>query len=50
MAFVNKIETNSHTRIVSYISLNSGLWSNSQRKTAIETTFYFPAEEESVCI
>ena len=51
MAFVNHTETNPHTRIVlKYVSLNSGLWSNLLRKTAITTTFYFPAEEESVCI
>ena len=30
--------------------MNSGLWSNSQRKTVIKPTFSFPAEEESVYI
>ena len=51
MVFVNHIETNPLTRIVlQYISFNSGLWSNLLRKTAIKTTFYFPAEKESVCI
>ena len=50
MAFVNHIETNPHTRIVSYyISLNSGLWSNLLKKTTITATFYFTAEE-NVCI
>ena len=50
MAFVNHIETNPQTRIVlKYISLNSGLWFNLLRKTVI-SVFYFPAEEESVCI
>ena len=28
--------------------MNSGLWSNLLRRTAITTTFYFAAEEESV--
>ena len=51
MVFVIHIEINPHTRIVSeYISLNSGLRSNLLRKTAIKTTFYFPAKKESVCI
>ena len=51
MAFINHIETNAHTRIASqYITLNSGLLSNLIKKTAIKTTFYFSAEEESVCI
>ena len=51
MTFVNQIETNPHTIIVpQYISLSSGMWSNLLRKTAIETTFYFPAEEQSICI
>ena len=51
MAFVNHIDTNPHTRIVLYyISLNSGLWPNLPRKTAITITFYFPAEEKGVCI
>ena len=27
--------------------MNSGLWSNFLRKTAITTTFHFAAEEES---
>ena len=31
------------------ISLNSGLWSNLLRKTAITTTFYLP-KGESICI
>ena len=26
-----------------------GLWPNLLRKTAITTTFYFPAEDDSVC-
>ena len=48
---LNHIETNPYTTIISeYISLNSGLWSNLLRKTAITTAFYFPADEESVCI
>ena len=29
--------------------MDSGLWSNLLRKTAIETTFYFPAEKKKVC-
>ena len=28
------------------MSLNSGLWSNLLRETAITATFYFPEEEE----
>ena len=31
-----------------YVQLNSDLWSNLLRKTAITTTFYFTAEVESV--
>ena len=49
--FVNHNETNLDTRIVLwYIWLNSGLRSNLLRKTAITTTFYFPAEEGSTCL
>ena len=29
--------------------MGSGLWSNLLRKTVATTTFYFPAEEESMC-
>ena len=51
MAFLNHIETNPHIRIVlQYISLKSGLCSNLLRKKKIKTTFYFPEEEETVCI
>ena len=52
MAFGNHTETNPHTRIVlNNISLNSGLQSNLLRKIAIiRTSFYFPAEQESLCI
>ena len=32
------------------MSLNSGLWSNFLRKTAIIAAYYFPAKEESVFI
>ena len=32
------------------MSLKSGMWSNLLTKTAIKTTFNFPAEEESVWI
>ena len=46
VAFVNHIETNPDTEM----SLNSGLWSNLLRKTAITANFYFPAEKESACI
>ena len=49
MVFVNRTETNPHTKIVlQHTSLNGGLWSNLLRKTAIKTTIYFPVEEESV--
>ena len=30
--------------------LNSSLWSNLLRETAITANFYFPSEEESVCL
>ena len=30
--------------------MNSGQWSNLLRKTAITANFYFPSEEESVCV
>ena len=33
-----------------YILLNSGLWSNLLRKTAVTTTNYFAAEEKCACI
>ena len=46
MAFVIHIETNPHTRMVSY---KIEQWSNLLRKTAITTTFYFITEEEKVC-
>ena len=46
MTFVNHVETGTHTRIdLQYIQVNIDLWSNLPRKTAITTTFYFPAEE-----
>ena len=51
VAFVNRNATYPHTGIVSsYIPLNSGLWSNLLRKTAIKANFYFPSEEENVCL
>ena len=50
VAFAIHIESNPHIGIVlQYISWSSGLWSNLLRKTAITTTFYFPAEQESQC-
>ena len=49
-AFVNYIDNNPQTRIVlQYISLNSDLWPNLLRKTAITATFYLPGEE-IVCL
>ena len=30
--------------------MNSGLWSKLLKKTVITATFYFPADEEKVCI
>ena len=51
VVFVNRVETNLHTRIVlQHISLKSGVWSNLLKKTAVTTTFYFPVEDKSVCI
>ena len=51
VAIVNHIETNPHTRIASwYIWLDSDLWSNLLRKSEMTATFYFPADEQSVCI
>ena len=35
---------------ITYISLSNSLWSNLLKKTAITTTFYFLAEEESICL
>ena len=45
--FVIHIETNPHTRN-SLITCKIEQWSNLRWKTAITTTFYFAAEEESV--
>ena len=51
MVLVIHTETNSHTKIVSeHTSLNNGLWLNLLSKAVITITFYFAAEEESVCI
>ena len=33
-----------------YTSLSNGLWSNLLKKTTITATFYFLAEEESICL
>ena len=50
VTFVNHVESNTNTGIVSqFIPLNSGLWPNLLRQTAITTNFYFPFEEEGVC-
>ena len=48
--FVIHIETNSQTRIVSYIYITSGLWSNLLRKTTITKTSYFATEEKNVYV
>ena len=51
VVFVNHVETNLHTRIVlQHISLKSGVWSDLLKKTVVTTTFYFPVEDDSVCI
>ena len=48
--FVIHIETNSQTRIVFYIYITSGLWSNLLRKTTITKTSYFATEEKNVYV
>ena len=48
--FVIHIETNSQTRIVSYIYITIGLWSNLLRKTTITKTSYFATEEKNVYV